>query len=91
MGNVIVTFKIMPENLETDLKKAEGEIVKLIEYYGGKIGKVEVEEVAFGLKSLKIIMIADENKGGIQELEDNIRNIDGVGNVEITDVRRAIG
>jgi len=33
----------------------------------------------------------DETKGSTDELEDLLRNIDGVGSAEVVDVRRAIG
>lgn len=90
MGKVIITFKIMPEDLSVDLKKIEQEVKDLINKYG-EVGKIEVEEVAFGLKCIKFFVIYDESKGDTEFLEDNIRNVDGVNSVEVIDVRRAIG
>ena len=90
MADVIVTFKIMPENLDVDLKKLEKDIKEVITIYA-EVGKVETEEIAFGLKALKFIVIVDESKGGTDILEDNMRNVEGVSSVEVTDVRRAIG
>lgn len=80
----------MPESLETELKGVEKEAKDYINKYG-EVGKVEMEEVAFGLKAINLTFVVDENKGGTDELEDLIRNIDGVGSAEVTDVRRAIG
>jgi elongation factor 1-beta len=90
MAEVIITIKIMPESLETELKGVEKEAKDYINKYG-EVGKVEMEEVAFGLKAINLTFVVDENKGGTDELEDLIRNIDGVGSAEVTDVRRAIG
>ena len=90
MSKVIITFKIMPESLDVDLKKLEVDVKRLINKYG-EVGKVEVEEIAFGLKALKFIVIYDESKGDTEFLEDNIRNIDVVNSVDVVDVRRAIG
>ncbi|MBL7147323.1 MAG: elongation factor 1-beta [Nanoarchaeota archaeon] len=90
MADVIVTFKIMPESLDVDLKKLEVDVKKVINRYG-EVGKVETEEIAFGLKALKFIVIVDESKGGTEIVEDNLRNVEGVNSVEVTDVRRAIG
>ena len=90
MADVIITFKIMPEDLEVDLKRVEKEVGDLLSKYA-KVGKIEVEDVAFGLKCIKFIVIYDESKGDTEFLEDNLRNVDGVNSVEVTDVRRAIG
>jgi len=90
MGEVIVTFKVMPEGLEVDLKKLESDMRGVISKYA-EVGRVEIEEVAFGLKALNFIVVVDENKGGTDIVEDNMRNVEGVNSVEVTDVRRAIG
>ena len=90
MGEVIITFKIMPEDLDVNLNNIEKEVKELLEKYG-QVGKEEKEKIAFGLEALKVIFIMNESKGSADFLEDNMRNIDGVQSVEITDVRRAIG
>jgi len=90
MADVIVTFKVMPEGVDVDLKKLEVDMKKVISRYA-EVGKVETEEIAFGLKALNFIVVVDENKGGTDIVEDNMRNVEGVSSVEVTDVRRAIG
>jgi len=80
----------MPEDLDVNLNNIEKEVKELLEKYG-QVGKVEKEKIAFGLEALKVIFIMNESKGSADFLEDNMRNIDGVQSVEITDVRRAIG
>ena len=90
MAEVIVTFKVMPEGVEVDLKKLEFDMKEVISRYA-EVGKVEIEEIAFGLKALNFIVVVDENKGGTDIVEDNMRNVEGVNSVEVTDVRRAIG
>lgn len=90
MARVIVTFKIMPESLDVDLKKLESNLKSVVEKYG-EVGKVETEEIAFGLKALNFIVIVDESKGGTDVIEDNMRNVEGVNSVDVVDVRRAIG
>ncbi|MBU2634218.1 MAG: elongation factor 1-beta [Nanoarchaeota archaeon] len=90
MADIIITFKVMPEDLEVDLKRLEKDITALINEFG-EVGKVEIEKIAFGLEALKFLVVYDENKGSTDFLEDNMRNIDGVNSVEVVDVRRAIG
>ena len=92
MANVVVTVKIMPEDPETDLNGLKVEAEKAISKYVGK-GDIreEREPIAFGLVALKLTFVMDESKGGLDPLEDILRNLDGVNSVEIVDVRRAIG
>ncbi|MCD4666450.1 elongation factor 1-beta [archaeon] len=91
MAQVIITFKIMPESLEIELKKLENEAKEMITKFGGDVGKTEKESIAFGLQALRFVVVFDEAKGGTDFLEDNLRNLDGVSSVEVVDVRRAIG
>lgn len=91
MANAVVTLKIMPESPETDLKEIENKAALSIKEFGGELGKVDIQPVAFGLKSLNLIFVMDESIGSTEKLEDNIKEIKGVNSVEVTDVRRAIG
>lgn len=91
MADVVITFQIMPESTEVDLNVI-GEKAKIeIENYGGEVGKMDVEPIAFGLNALNIIFIMDESRGSTDELENLISEIRGVESVKVTDVRRAIG
>ena len=91
MANVIITFRIMPESPEIDLDKLKSAAKKKIENFGGEVGKVEEQPVAFGLKAINIIFIMDEKKGSTEVLEDQIADIEGIKSIEVTDIRRAIG
>jgi elongation factor 1-beta len=91
MAQVVVTMKIMPDDPEVDLSAVEKEAREAVSAFEGEVGKVEIEPIAFGLKALNIIFVMEESRGSTDELEDQVRNINGVNSVEITDVRRAIG
>ena len=91
MATVIITLKIMPESPETDLVLIQNKATPLIQKTGAQLAKTEHEPVAFGLKALKLILIADEEKGSTDALEAEIKKIDGVQSVDVVDVRRAIG
>ena len=80
----------MPEDLDVDLNKLEKEGKEFLNKYG-EVGKSKREKIAFGLEAVILIFVMDESKGSTDFLEDNMRNIDGVQSVEVTDVRRAIG
>lgn len=91
MADVIVTVKIMPTSPESRLDTIEEKAKHEIAEFGGEVGKVDYEPIAFGLKALVLVFVMDESLGSTDELEEKIRAISGVQSVEVTDVRRAIG
>jgi len=91
MADVVITLRIMPEGVDSDLEKIEKEAREKISEFGGEVGKVNVNEVAFGLKSVELIFVMDEAKGSTEDLENQISGLDGINSVEVTDVRRAVG
>lgn len=91
MTSVIVTLKIMPCEPGVDLVKIENKAKELISRFGGEVGKVEIEPIAFGLKAIRLIFIMDEAIGSTEKLEEQIASLDTVESVSVVDVRRAIG
>ncbi|MBI5391557.1 elongation factor 1-beta [Candidatus Woesearchaeota archaeon] len=91
MANVVITIQVMPESLDIDLNKVKEEAKKKIAAFGGAVGKEEIVPVAFGLKAIRLIFVSNEAKGGTEQLEEDIRTIEGVQSAETVDVRRAIG
>jgi len=91
MAQVVITLRIMQESPDVDLVKIEADSKVLIKRFGGEVGKVEINPVAFGLKALDLFFVMDESKGSTEVLENEIANFDGVTSVEVIDVRRAIG
>lgn len=81
----------MPESPDMDLLKIEKKATKEIKEFGGDVGKVEVEPIAFGLKALKLIFVMEESLGSTETLEEDLKKIAGIQSVEVTDVRRTIG
>jgi len=79
MGMVALELKIMPESPEVDLEKIKAEISKKI-----KIQDSKIEPIAFGLKSLKILVVVPDKETG--DIEGKIREIKGVSEVETESV-----
>ena len=75
MGMVALELKIMPESPEVDLEKLKVEISKKI-----KIQDSKIEPIAFGLKSLKILVVVPDKETG--DIEGKIKEIKGVSEVE---------
>jgi translation elongation factor aEF-1 beta len=96
MASVVVTIKLMPKepglNWDSIYGKAQEKIRAFIDekHRNGEMRK-EIAPIGFGLSALKITFVMDEQIGGTEKLEENIKKIEGVESVETTDVRRAIG
>ncbi|MEK6948204.1 MAG: elongation factor 1-beta [Nanoarchaeota archaeon] len=90
MAKMFITLKIMPDDQETNLESIKSSVVKIITDFGGSFKEDSLEPVAFGLKALKIMYLIDESKG-VDELCELISAVEGVGNVEAVDMRRAVG
>ena len=92
MARVIVTLQLMPTSPDVDLKKVRASADRLIAAFAGEpSAKAEEKPIAFGLKALLLTFIADESKGGTDQLEADLGKVQGVESVQVTDVRRAVG
>ncbi|HEV8595471.1 MAG TPA: elongation factor 1-beta [Thermoplasmata archaeon] len=79
MGRVAVTFRIMPEGSEIDVAGLESSVRKVL---GGAVRDVAVRPIAFGLNALEATVIVDDAAGQADRLEEQLRGIAGVGEVE---------
>ncbi len=82
MGQIAAAYDLMPESTEVDL---DGVIAKLdgVVPAGVKVIETEIKPVAFGLMKVYagfLIDDSDEEVGG--KLEDALRSIPGIENVE---------
>ncbi|OGI12147.1 hypothetical protein A3K64_02325 [Candidatus Micrarchaeota archaeon RBG_16_36_9] len=76
MGNVAVTFKIMPESPDTNLDQIRNDISKKIE-----IKDYAIEPLAFGLKALRILVVVPDKS--IENIENDIKAVNGISEVEV--------
>lgn len=92
MANAIVSMKIMPESPDIDLDEIELKVKEVIVNHVGE-GEIRAEQVpvAFGLKSLNLIFVMNEQNHKLEPIENEIASLEGINSVEVTDVRRAIG
>ncbi len=88
MAKVVVSLKILPDDIETSLDELEKRIKeKLPKDY--EILKSAKEPIAFGLYALRLyISIPEKTEGGTSKLEEIISSVDGVSQVEVLMVSR---
>lgn len=85
MGQIASTYDIMPEDTEVDLDKVIATIPKVIPA-GVELKETNIKPVAFGLMKVVgffVIDDSDENVGS--KLEDALRGIEGISEIECTD------
>lgn len=89
MGEVIALIRAMPGEVLTDeeLQKIIDEIKQVIKE-PVKLGKVEVKDVAFGLRGLNITVSVPDEAGGLDSVVELLSKIDNVNSVEVVDVGR---
>lgn len=90
MARMLIILDIMPESVETNLEELTEKIKKEVENFEAEFGEVKEEELAFGLKRLKVVVITNE-KENLDLLTEKVRKVDGVKSAEVVDIRRAIG
>jgi translation elongation factor aEF-1 beta len=81
MGSVIVTFKVMPESVETDLDFLQKAIVKEISPQ-----RMQITPVAFGINAIEVIKLVEDKEGEMDKVTDKIKKIKGVKEVEVVDL-----
>jgi len=89
MGEVVGLIRVMPGEVIDDdkLQKIIDDIKTTIKA-PAKIGRIDVKNVAFGLRGLDVTIIVPDDAGGLDPLVEEILKIKNVDNAEVTDVGR---
>lgn len=85
LGDVAVVFKILPEDAETDMNVLESSVRDVISGIC-EVNKMTIEEIAFGLKAIRLEAIMKDEEGQIGKVEDLIREIPGISQIDTEDV-----
>ncbi|MFQ5831479.1 MAG: elongation factor 1-beta [Candidatus Thorarchaeota archaeon] len=87
MARVVVTLKVMPEDVDVDLDDLL-ERIKAVIPEDTDVRATEITPIAFGLKALRMNVARDESLGGTDDIEDAICTLEGVSQVEVERVSR---
>lgn len=85
MGDVMLVYRIMPEDPDADLERIKGEVEKIAEDYGTYKESSE-EKVAFGLMAVISSVVIPDEGGIVDEMEEELRGIEGIQSVESVDI-----
>jgi len=87
MARLVVRMRILPAEAESNLE----EVIELIEKSvpeGMEMKSSSLEPIAFGLKAVISDFLLDDAEGQMDKLEESIKRVQGVGEIEVTNISR---
>lgn len=89
MANMILEFRVMPEDGETDYQVLEDSVKNVVEHYDDslKVRVIEPQNVGFGLQAVRVEIELDE-KYGSEDLENKLGEIEQAGEVNLLKMDR---
>lgn len=85
MAEVLVAFRVMPKDttINTDVlvQKIRSEV---------KPDRTQAQPIAFGIVAIQVIKFIPDAEGELEAVEKKLRAIEGVWEVEVTEITRSI-
>jgi translation elongation factor aEF-1 beta len=78
MGKISCVYKLSPEDSETDLEEVKEDVRDVID-----VEDLGEEEIAFGLKAVKVSTITTDEEGGTDAVEEQLEKVEGVQSIEL--------
>ena len=85
MGTVAAVYSVMPEDTDFDFESLVAKLPSIIPA-NVKIARADIVPMAFGLKKLDAAFVMEDAPGLVDKLEESLRAIPGIANVETEDV-----
>jgi translation elongation factor aEF-1 beta len=89
MGEVIGLIRLMPDGVLTDdeLQKIVDKVKNAVKN-PAKLGKIEVKDIAFGLRGVDVTVSVPDKEGGLDSVVGSLSKIEKIDSVEVVDVGR---
>ncbi|MFB6199846.1 MAG: elongation factor 1-beta [Candidatus Nanohaloarchaea archaeon] len=78
MGKISCVYKLMPEDSETDLDSIKEDVKDKVD-----VEDIGEEEVAFGLKAIKVSCITTDEEGGTDVVEEELEKVENIQSIEL--------
>ena len=82
MANVLAIIKVLPESVDTSMEELQNAISDKLPTRVS-IRKVEIEDIGFGIRALRLNMVLPDEAGGTDLIEETIRKVQGVSDVQV--------
>ena len=92
MAKAIITFKLMPESPDVDLKKIREKALAIAKK-NGSIGEMQSKEepIAFGLKAELVLAMYQVEGTDFEKIAEEMQEIDQVQSAEVAKMDLALG
>jgi elongation factor 1-beta len=87
MARLVARIRILPAEAESNLENVVESIKKTVPQ-GMEMKNSSMEPIAFGLKAIVGDFLLDDAEGQMDKLEESIKSVDGVGEIEVTNISR---
>jgi elongation factor 1-beta len=87
MARLVVRIRILPADAESNLDNVVESIKKSMPQ-GMEMKGHMMEPIAFGLKAIVGDFLLDDAEGQMDKLEQSIKIVEGVGEIEVTNISR---
>lgn len=89
MGKVRVLVRLLPADPTRGFNKTLEEVREKASKLGFSLVDQRVEDVAFGIKNLYLLITVDEERSNMAEVERALSSLNNVGSIEIVGMTRA--
>ncbi len=87
MARLVARIRLLPADAESNLD-AVVQSMKTSMPQGMEMKGHAVEPIAFGLKAILGDFLLEDAEGQMDKLEDSLKNIEGVGEIEVMNISR---
>ncbi len=87
MARLVARIRILPAEAESNLE-AVTELLRKSMPEGMELKNSSMEPIAFGLKAIIGDFLLDDAEGQMDKLEESIKQVQGVGEIEVMNISR---